>query len=83
MSVSVFICTFASKLFKTSSISSLDDFYLEIGCGKGDFIVQMAEKFPERKFLGIEKNVTIPAIKIGDGRAYVQDLPFVNDDLRD
>lgn len=32
---------------------------------------------------GIEKNVIIPAIKIGDGRAYVQDLPFVNDDLRD
>lgn len=30
-----------------------------------------------------EKTIIIPAIKIGDGKAYVQDLPFVNDDLRD
>ena len=30
-----------------------------------------------------EKTIIVPAIKIGDGRAYVQDLPFVNDDLRD
>ena len=32
---------------------------------------------------GVEKVIAVPAIKIGDGRAYVQDLPFVNDDLRD
>lgn len=32
---------------------------------------------------GNEQDVVVPAIKIGDGRAYVQDLPFVNDDLRD
>lgn len=31
---------------------------------------------------GVQKIVNIPAIKIGDGRAYVQDLPFVNEDLR-
>ena len=30
-----------------------------------------------------EKTIIVPAIKIGDGKAYVQDLPFVNDDLRD
>ena len=31
------------------------------------------------------ENVTkkIPGIKIGDGQAYVQDLPFINQDLRD
>lgn len=27
--------------------------------------------------------VNLPTIKIGDGRAYVQDLPFVDDDTRD
>ena len=32
---------------------------------------------------GNEQDVVVPAIKIGDGRAYVQDLPFVNDELRD
>ena len=32
---------------------------------------------------GEEQVIKIPAIKIGDGKAYVQDLPFVNDYLRD
>lgn len=32
---------------------------------------------------GEEQTVKIPAIKIGDGKAYVQDLPFVNEELRD
>lgn len=45
-------------------LSSLDNFYLEIGSGKGDFIVQMAEKFPNRYFLGIEKNFTCAAISL-------------------
>lgn len=34
----------------------------------------------------IEKDgqtVDLPTIKIGDGKAYVQDLPFVDDDTRD
>ena len=45
-------------------LSSLDDFYLEIGSGKGDFIVQMAEKFPNRSFLSVEKNVTCAGITL-------------------
>lgn len=45
-------------------ISSLDDFYLEIGSGKGDFLLKMSEKFPDRKFLGIEKNVTCAGIAL-------------------
>lgn len=45
-------------------ISSLDDFYLEIGSGKGDFIIQMSEKFPNRLFLGVEKNVTCAGITL-------------------
>lgn len=39
-------------------LSSLKDFYLEIGSGKGDFLVNMAKKFPDIFLLGIEKNVT-------------------------
>lgn len=31
----------------------------------------------------VEKTVKIPNIKIGTGREYVQDLPFVDKDLRD
>ncbi len=45
-------------------ISLLDDFYLEIGSGKGDFLLKMSAKFPERKFLGIEKNVTCAGITL-------------------
>lgn len=36
----------------------LDDVYLEIGSGKGQFLVGMAEKYPNRNFIGIERNVT-------------------------
>lgn len=32
---------------------------------------------------GVETLVNVPAIKIGDGRAYVQDLPFVGEGLKD
>lgn len=39
-------------------LSNLDNFYLEIGSGKGDFIVGMASKNPDKFFLGVEKNMT-------------------------
>ena len=42
--------------------SSLKDFYLEIGSGKGDFLIQMATKYPELTFIGVEKNVTCAGI---------------------
>lgn len=50
--------------FSDEQISELDDFYLEIGCGKGDFILNMALKHPSRKFLGVEKNVTCAGISL-------------------
>jgi len=36
--------------------------HLEIGTGKGDFILNMAQKNPNDSFLGIEKNTTCLAI---------------------
>ena len=35
-----------------------DNVVLEIGSGKGDFLLQMARKYPNLIFIGIEKNVT-------------------------
>ncbi|MEE3393597.1 MAG: tRNA (guanosine(46)-N7)-methyltransferase TrmB [Lachnospiraceae bacterium] len=50
------------------------DLYLEIGMGKGSFIIEHAEKHPERNYIGIEKfsSVLVRAIeKVGEleGRA--------------
>ena len=33
-------------------------YYLEIGSGKGQFLVDMAKKVPDKFFVGIERNVT-------------------------
>ena len=38
--------------------------YLEIGPGKGQFIIEMAKKFPNKKFLVIELNSTISGIAL-------------------
>jgi len=39
-------------------LSTLDNLYLEIGSGKGQFLVEMSKKNPIRNYLGIERNVT-------------------------
>lgn len=39
-------------------LSTLDNIYLEIGSGKGQFLVEMSKKNPSRNYLGIERNVT-------------------------
>ena len=36
--------------------------YLEIGSGKGQFICEMAKKFPDINFIGVEKNVSCSGI---------------------
>ena len=36
--------------------------FLEIGSGKGDFIIEMAKKFPEYYFYAVEINVTVAGI---------------------
>ena len=45
-------------------ISKLDNFQLEIGSGKGEFLVRISNKFPKEMFLGIEKNVTCAGISV-------------------
>ena len=41
-----------------SLYASKDNIYLEIGSGKGLFLVEMSKKYPDRDFIGIEKNMT-------------------------
>lgn len=42
--------------FKNSTL------FLEIGAGKGDFVVTMAKKFPLRHFLALERDISIAGV---------------------
>lgn len=43
-------------------LGKIDKIYLEIGSGKGDFLINMANKYPDKLFVGVEKNVTCAGI---------------------
>ena len=39
-------------------LNDYKDYYLEIGSGKGQFLLEMAQKYPNLTFIGVEMNVT-------------------------
>ena len=45
-------------MLKGDDLATMKDFVLEIGSGKGQFLVLMSQKFHNMQFVGIEKNVT-------------------------
>lgn len=49
---------------------------------EGELIVYNDYKTIQKEVDGEVRQVKVPGLKIGDGMAYVQDLPFVNEDLR-
>ena len=72
-------------LFKADEMSSFDKpFSLEIGSGKGQFIVDMANKFPSMFFVGVERNTTcagISAKKLVDEHVVNAKLIYDNADV--
>ncbi len=48
-------------LLKPDNLDSLS-FNLEIGSGKGQFLIDMARKFPKQYFIGVERNTTCAGI---------------------
>ena len=40
------------------NINNHKNYYLEIGSGKGQFLVNMAKNHPDNFFIGMERNVT-------------------------
>ncbi len=36
--------------------------HLEIGCGKGDYFIQMAQKYPDHAFIAVEKDRNVAAV---------------------
>jgi len=64
-------------------LASFSDFYLEIGSGKGKFLFDMANKFADKKFVGVERNVTcagFAAKKLVEGEVSNAKLMFENAD---
>ena len=50
-------------MFSLEQLLGFDQpFYLEIGSGKGQFLLDMAKKFPDKFFIGVERNVTCSGI---------------------
>jgi tRNA (guanine-N7-)-methyltransferase len=59
-------------------------YYLEIGSGKGQFLVDMAKKFPKKFFVGVERNVTccgFTAKKLVEEKLENAKLMFINAEL--
>ncbi len=48
----------------------------------GELIIYTDYQITVKEIGGIKTEVYVPGVKIGDGRAYVQDLPFVDEELR-
>ena len=59
-------------------------FALEIGSGKGKFLIDMAKKYPDKEFIGVERNVTcagITAKKLVEEEVTNAKLLFENADI--
>ena len=59
-------------------------YYLEIGSGKGQFLVDMAKKYPDKFFIGLERNVTccgFTAKKLVEEEIANARLMFINADI--
>lgn len=62
------------EIFKNSN-----PVHLEIGCGKGQFVIEMAKRHPEINFIAVEKteNVIVTALENAD-KEKLDNLRFIN-----
>lgn len=72
-------------MFDLEQLSAFDKpYYLEIGSGKGQFLVDMATKFPDKYFIGVERNVTccgFTAKKLVEKEITNAKLMFINAEI--
>lgn len=57
--------------------------YIEIGCGKGDFIIQNAKAHPENNYIGIEKYDTVLMYAVKKIEEDIPNLRFIRMDALD
>ncbi len=65
-------------------LSFAQPYYLEIGSGKGQFLVDMAKKFSDKFFVGVERNVTccgFTAKKLVEEEIANAKLMFINAEI--
>lgn len=69
-------------MFSLEEMISFDQpFYLEIGSGKGQFLIDMANKFTDKFFVGVERNVTccgFTAKKLVEGEVKNAKLMYID-----
>ena len=72
-------------MFTQEQLLSFDKpYYLEIGSGKGQFLVDMAKKFSNKFFVGVERNVTccgFTAKKLVEEEITNAKLMFINAEI--
>lgn len=56
---------------------------LELGCGKGKFINEMAKKFPDKNFIAVEKYLHIIAMGVRRSGNSLANLAFIIDDVKE
>ena len=80
-----FIKEHSEVMFSEEQLLSFNKpYYLEIGSGKGQFLVDMAKKFPDIFFVGVERNVTcagFTAKKLVEAELPNARLMFINAEL--
>ncbi len=64
------------KVFPTGKIN------LEIGCGKGTFCSEMAKKYPEQNFIGVEKLTNVLYSALEKNVDEVANLKYINCDAQ-
>ena len=60
-----------------------NDIYIEIGCGKGDFIIQNAKAHPENNYIAIEKYDTVLMYAVKKIEEDIPNLKFIRMDALD
>ena len=80
-----FIDEHPEVMFEKEQLLSFNKpYYLEIGSGKGQFLVDMAKKFPDKFFVGVERNVTcagFTAKKLVEEEIRNSKLMFINAEM--
>lgn len=62
-----------------------NDIYLEIGCGKGRFIIQNAIKYPDINFIALERQsqVIITGLRYVRENTDIKNIRFINSDVKE